>query len=150
MLQLKITGLGDVKASLKALPPHLSNKIIQRALVAALRPMARQAKRNAPRLTGRLRRSIVVRRSKIHKPGTKMIGAYVTARRGAKRDDPRGAYYAGMVEAGHRTRGGSVVQGQRYMARAYQQQRQTCLRLGIALLEAGVRAAARSLRLRAH
>lgn len=148
MLEISVHGLAEVKASMKALPPHLSNKIIQRALVAALRPMARQARQNAPKATGRLRRSVIVRRSKIHKPGGRLVGAFVTVRRGRKRGDLRGAYYAGMVEAGHRTRGGGFVQGVHFMRRAFVQQRQACLRLGIALLDAGLRSAARALRLR--
>lgn len=106
-IEVKISGIAEVQKSLYSYSQQLGDRVIIASLTQGARVMQRAAKRNAPQLTGRLKRGIVVNRSKIHsaKRGGNTLGVYLTLRKGKGRKDPKDAFYGRFVEDGYNVRG---------------------------------------------
>jgi HK97 gp10 family phage protein len=113
--EIKVTGLQEVQRSLYAYSQQLGDKVVLDALRIGARFMQSRAKSNAPKLSGRLRRGIVVKRSKIFNGRrNETLGVYLTLRKGKGRDDPKDAFYGRFIEDGWNVRGKSRTgKGQR-------------------------------------
>lgn len=98
--EVKLTGLKETQNVLYSYSQQLGDKVVIAALTLGARAFVRQAKANAPVRTGRLRRAIYVKRSRIYngKRDTGKIGVFVSVRQGRKRDDQKGAWYRHIVE----------------------------------------------------
>ncbi len=59
--QIQVRGLRELNRELKALPDKLKKKAVRRAIAAGAKIVQKDAKTNAPRRTGALRRAIAVR-----------------------------------------------------------------------------------------
>jgi HK97 gp10 family phage protein len=114
-LEIKVSGLREVQKSLYAYSQQLGDKVVLDALRLGARAMQAKAKANAPRLTGRLRRGIVVKKSKINNgKRSETLGVYLTLRKGRGRADPKDAFYGRFLEDGYNVRGKSRTgKGQR-------------------------------------
>lgn len=100
---VRLTGIDDLKRAVDALRNDLRKKVVRGALRDAAKPIVAAAKANAPvlrkatkyRTPGLLRKSIVVRSSKVFNGRNGELGVYISvrgkkgARRGARSaDDP--------------------------------------------------------------
>ena len=104
---IEIKGLKEVNAALYAYSQQLGDRVVLASLMQGARVVQRAAKAAAPVRTGRLRRGIVVKKSKIHdgKRSDATIGVYLTLRKGKGKADPRDAFYGRWQELGWNVRG---------------------------------------------
>ena len=135
MIELKVGGLPDLKAELRAIPDKLRKRALRNALAAGARVVQRQARAAAPvlklstfggssafirgvRKPGTLRKAISVRTSKVSRRAGN-VGVFVNVRpakkgnRGAK--NPNDPFYWRFVNFGYRTRGGNFKPGQGFL-----------------------------------
>lgn len=101
-VQIKVEGLREVKAALSQLAPQLAERITRIALRQGANHMLKQIRAAAPAKTGRLRKAIKVKNSRINtlkKNG--IVGVYITISKGKNRKDTRGAWYGKFVEGGY-------------------------------------------------
>jgi HK97 gp10 family phage protein len=93
---VKVTGLDGIRLAMAAgADPKKIDKAITTAAKAAAKPIAAEAKRRAPKRTGRLRKAIKTQGVKYEKPG-----ALVTISPGKRRDDLSGAWYRWFIVSG--------------------------------------------------
>lgn len=113
--EIKVSGLREVQKSLYQYSQQLGDKVVIDALKLGARAMQAKARAGAPKLTGRLRRGIVVKKSKINNGKRKeTLGVYLTLRKGKGRKDPKDAFYGRFLEDGWNARGKSRTgKGQR-------------------------------------
>jgi hypothetical protein len=105
-IQLNVTGAGDAIRRINAYSLQLGDKVVMSALRAGGALLKKQIQTQVHTESGRLKRSIRVFTSKINKRNkNSKIGLFVRPYTGKKKDDPRGAYYAYMVENGYEVRG---------------------------------------------
>ncbi|MCP5009051.1 MAG: HK97 gp10 family phage protein [Aestuariibacter sp.] len=105
-VEIKIEGLKDLNKSLHQIPVQLKKKVVVSSLREGAKVFQRTARQAAPRRSGRLRRAIKVKISRIHnKPRLGLFGLYIKINPGKKRDDMRGAYYGHIIDGGWNTRG---------------------------------------------
>jgi len=113
----QVNGIKELQEALLKLPKELvanNGGPVARALTSSMKPILETAKRTVPNIdgknnvtgkegdnSGRLARAIRVRRSS-KKSGHGSEGRQVYINKGKSRDDQNGAYYAHMVEFGHR------------------------------------------------
>jgi HK97 gp10 family phage protein len=90
---VKVTGLDGIRLAMAA--GGEIDKAITAAAKAAAKPITAEAKRRAPKRTGRLRKAIKTQGVKYDKPG-----ALVTISPGKRRDDLSGAWYRWFVVSG--------------------------------------------------
>ena len=114
---VSIEGLADAKAALESLSRDMRLKVVRGALRAAARPIVRQAKANAPVLTGLVRKRIGTFSSKIKRGRDGELGVFIKPRSSAaarkaknKALDP---YYYRFQEAGFHAVGTRRVNGGR-------------------------------------
>lgn len=132
MAEFQVKGLKELSQKLEKLPDNLRKKGVRRSIAAGMKLIQKQAKANAPRKTGALRRAIAVKgiRSRSNKD---LIRSGLFVRHGsartksaqAKNDDP---YYWWFLENGFRAVGrasrksskgkGRRIAGKRYLDRA--------------------------------
>jgi HK97 gp10 family phage protein len=106
--EMKVSGLKEVQRSLYAFSQQLGDKVVIDALRLGARAMQAKARAGAPKLTGRLRRGIVVKKSKINNGKRKeALGVYLTIRTGKGRKDPKDAFYGRFIEDGWNAKGKS-------------------------------------------
>jgi HK97 gp10 family phage protein len=174
--ELKVTGLREVQRSLYSYSQQLGDKVVIQALLEGARFMQKRARANAPKRTGRLRRGIVVRKSKINNGKRReLLGVYMTLRKGRGRADKNDAFYGRFVEDGYNVRGKSRtgkgqrkeiverfgrrtgrkslpgsrdIPPQRYMKRAFDSTKEASARLIVAATERGALILKRKLGLR--
>lgn len=107
---VEVHGLPEVLAKLESASVKMRRVISRRAVVAGARVIARQARANAPRRTGVLRRALFGHFSPKRSRRDQLAVSLVRARSGNKEGKHRvargrtnrDAYYAGWVEFGHR------------------------------------------------
>ena len=93
---VKVTGLDGIRLAMAAGgDPKKIDKAITAAAKAAAKPITAEAKRRAPKDTGRLRKAVKTQGVKYEKPG-----ALVTIAPGKRRDDLSGAWYRWFVVSG--------------------------------------------------
>jgi HK97 gp10 family phage protein len=114
---VSIEGLADAKRAIEELTKDLRRKVVRGALRDAARPIVRQARANAPVLTGLVRKRITVASSRIKRGQRGEIGVYIrpSATRLARKtkltsQDP---YYYRWQEAGFHAVGSRRVAGGR-------------------------------------
>jgi HK97 gp10 family phage protein len=136
---IEITGIKELNKSLYAFSRKLGDKVVIDSMKQGARLVQRQAKRNAPKRTGMLRRGIVVRKSKIHNGRRRpTIGVYLGLRKGKGKDDPKDAFYGRFIEDGFKPRGKSNrVKGRKFIKNAFRQQKNNAVRLIIASARRG-------------
>lgn len=112
-----IEGLRDAKAALEALSKDMRKKVVRGALREAARPIVRQARSNAPKLTGLMAKRIGTFNSKIKRGQNGEIGVFIKPRISSKakrlkltNQDP---YYYRWIEAGFHAVGSRRVRGGR-------------------------------------
>ena len=138
-IEIKITGMDEVRKALKNIPPKLAKRITQLALKSAANFMLKNIKAKVPVKSGNLRKSTKVRNSKIHtlkKDGT--IGVFIgfNASKGRKKiakEKNRAGIYGKCQENGWNATGpisrsirkqkglptGKPVPGKHFMLGAY-------------------------------
>lgn len=111
--RLKIDGLAELQKALGELPARVAKNTARGAVGAMGSLLVKEAKARAPVGTGkrpagitpgRLRRAIAWRTGLRGSTLWSHLGA-VYVKKGRKRNDNKGAFYAHMVERGHWTRG---------------------------------------------
>ncbi len=101
---INIKGLAEVQKQLFKFSEKLGKRVTLLALRSGANFMLKQVRQAAPKDTGRLRRSIKVKVSRLNAIRRRgKVGVYITAVKGKSRSDLKGAYYAAWVEHGHRT-----------------------------------------------
>jgi HK97 gp10 family phage protein len=112
-----IEGLDDAKRAIEALTKDMRIKVVRGALREAARPIVRQARINAPVLTGLIRKRIGTFTSKIRRRQLGEVGVFIKPRisNQARRlklnnQDP---YYYRWVEAGYHAVGSRRIKGGR-------------------------------------
>ena len=107
--EIKISGLDETRKALFAYSDRLGQSVVLKALKAGARVTQKTAKASAPLKTGRLKRAIVVRNSKLYSKRklkrTGKLGVYLTIRTGKGRRDPKDGYYGRFQEDGWNARG---------------------------------------------
>lgn len=122
-MSMQVTGGDEIASLLDDLGtagPEFK-KAAKKATREGLRPIHADAKANAPRVTGRLRKAIKLRAWR--RPARGEVGVKVSIDPGRKRDDPSGAYYGIMVEGGF-VANGVYVPGRHMLEIAYRRGKQ--------------------------
>lgn len=97
---MKLTGNKDIDNVFKGLPAQLSDKVLQSAHTAAVRPLVEKEKQLAPKKSGVLIESIGVVKASVGSLGQRDLGAIqVGPRRGRYK-----GFHAGFNEFGTRVR----------------------------------------------
>jgi len=142
-IDIKVTGLKELNKSLYRYSQQLGDKVVIDSLKAGAKLVQKGAKNRAPRRTGLLRRSIVVRKSKRYSkrrtPGK--LGVYLTINK-------KKAFYGRFQESGWKSRGGKRVKGREFINRAFQARRVQAVNLIINTLRRGEAIVRRKTRLR--
>jgi len=142
-LSVKIKGLKETRLKIERFSFKLADRITLLAVRSGANFMLKQVRAAAPRKTGRLRRAIKVKTSKINRRRRNgKVGVYLTVTVGKKRDDPKGAYYGGIVEGGQSKR--RKVAGKYFIRSTYNRTKRRSAELIIRNIEAaGKKLAAR-------
>jgi HK97 gp10 family phage protein len=113
--ELKVSGLKEVQRSLYSYSRQLGDKVVFQALLEGAKLMQKKARANAPKKTGRLRRGIIVKKSRINNgKRNDLLGVYMTLRTGKGKADPKDAFYGRFQEDGWNVKGASrTSKGQR-------------------------------------
>jgi len=110
-----VAGMAELEKALQDLGSEIAGSkggLVKNALLDAGRDVKDRMKANAPKDTGRLRRSIKHFREKNPRRLSEIV--YVGPMLGSSRDDPNGAWYAAIVEF----QGGAGGKGAGYARRA--------------------------------
>ena len=106
---IEIKGLDTLKKRLYEFSDKLGDKVVLDSLKRGATLIRDEARRNAPVRTGRLKKAIVVKLSKIYSKRkrryTGKLGVYVTIRKGKGRNDTKDGFYGRFVEDGYNARG---------------------------------------------
>jgi HK97 gp10 family phage protein len=134
-IRIDVRGIDALEKRLYLYSRKLGDKVVIDSLKHGARLIQSVAKRGAPKATGRLRRAISLRQSKIyskrrHKDGK--IGVYITVSKGKKRGDQKGAYYGAFVEHGTKN-----MRGAYFLKRAYDSEKDRAVSLTIQTAERG-------------
>jgi hypothetical protein len=103
---IDIRGIGEHQKALYAFSQQLGDRVVLGALRQGANLVLKSARQKAPLgATGRLKKGIVLKASKIHngKKSTDLIGVYITINR-KKKTDP---YYGKFQELGWTVKGGA-------------------------------------------
>jgi HK97 gp10 family phage protein len=121
--EIKVSGLKEVQKSLYQYSQQLGDRVVIAALREGAKLMQKNARANAPKKKGVLRKGIVVKNSKINNGKRKeTIGVFLTLKKGKKLvnddgkriRDPNDPYYGRFIEDGWNVRGKSRTgKGQR-------------------------------------
>jgi len=135
---LQVRGLKEAEKAIYSYSKRMGDKVVLSALTNAARLFNRQAKKNAPIRTGRLRKAIQTRKSRIYNGRrNSKIGVYIRANPGKNRRDTKGAFYAGFVEDGWTDRGGHKHTGKKYIQKAFEAQRSAAIHVATSAIFAG-------------
>lgn len=99
---IDISGIQETQRKIFKFSQALGDRVTLLALRSGANFMLKQIRLAAPKKTGRLRRAIVVKNSRINRIRRNgRVGVYITIKPGKHRHDPKGAYYGSFVEHGH-------------------------------------------------
>lgn len=105
-IDIKVHGVEEFDKALRDFDKRIARRIVWDSLKQGVLIVRDEMKKLAPRDTGRLRRAIKFRRSKINtKKGLGQYSYYLKIFPGKKRNDRRGAYYGHIVDGGYNTKG---------------------------------------------
>lgn len=100
-IEVSVYGTSEVTKMLYGFSDRLGDRVTLLALRSGANYMLKKVKQAAPVKTGRLRKAIMLKASKIHtRRRDGIVGVYITIAKGAKRNDKKGAYYGKFVEHG--------------------------------------------------
>lgn len=136
---ITVTGLKEVQKSLYSYSQQLGDRVIYGALRQGANLMRKAVQSEVPVRTGKLKKSFVVRRSRIHRGrlSSDMIGLYLTIRKGKN-----SAYYGRFINDGWQA-GKTKISGQRFMEKAFEANKERAASLIIRNAEAGATLLAR-------
>lgn len=103
-LSLRIRGIAEIQRALYQFNARLGERVTRLAMRKGANYMLKQVRAAAPVKTGRLKKAIRVKNSRINtlrKNGN--VGVYLTVNPGKNRNDPKGAWYGKFVENGYNT-----------------------------------------------
>jgi hypothetical protein len=110
----KITGLKETQRLLLKFPKKFGPQVVRKSLLAGIKIIRKEAKRRAPKATGKLRRGIKIMRSKIHTGKTgRLIGYHLFIASKAKKDP----FYGRFQEEGWNVKGEGSGERQTITAR---------------------------------
>jgi HK97 gp10 family phage protein len=101
---LRIQGIAEIQRALFHFNARLGERVTRLAMRKGANYMLKQARLAAPVKSGRLKKAIKVKNSKINtirKNGN--VGVYLTVSSGKNRRDTKGAWYGKFVENGYNT-----------------------------------------------
>ena len=147
---IEVKGLKEAQKALYVYSQQMGDRVVRAALRQGANLVLRQARANAPKVTGALRRGLRVANSRIYngRRSAHVIGLYLSLRKGKGRRDSRDAFYGRWVESGFRARGSKQVEGQRFVQRAYESRKHQAVRLIVQSAIAGAQIVARRTRLK--
>lgn len=130
---ITITGLKEVQKSLYSYSQQLGDRVVYGALRQGANLMARALRNEVPVHTGKLKKSFIVKRSKIHRGrlSTDMIGLFLTIRKGKN-----SAYYGRFINDGWKA-GKTKVPGKHFMEKTFEANKESSARLIIRSAESG-------------
>lgn len=138
---IDVTGLDELQRQLLRLENKVATKEMNKALVKSIRPVVRDAKLKAPKMTGALAASIgyFVRRGRGRNFATVFAGPKQKAKRAiglaqASGRKIKGIFYGHIVEMG----GGRMARPQPFMRPAMEQNRTESVRIFRKTLRAGI------------
>lgn len=104
MSGIKVKGIKETQKALRQFSAKLSDRVIKTSLRAGANLMLKQIRNDLPKgKTGRLKRSAGIANSRINTLRRNgKIGVFFRLKKGRDRDDPKGAFYGGMIESGFR------------------------------------------------
>lgn len=103
---IRVHGTEELKRALAAFNNQLAERVTKATLRQGANYMARHIRAAAPKRTGRLRRAIKVKNSKINRPRTNgKVGVFISISPGKSRTDPKGAWYGKFQENGYTATG---------------------------------------------
>lgn len=104
--EITISGIAELKRALADYNNQLANRVVAATLRQGANYMARHIRAAAPSRTGRLRRAIKVKNSKINRPRTNgKVGVFISISPGKNRKDTKGAWYGKFQEDGYTATG---------------------------------------------
>lgn len=127
-LSIDVTGIKETIATLDKFSTKLTDRVIKLGVRSGANFILKATRAAAPKKTGKLRRSIVVKNSKfntLRKNG--MVGVYMVIKSGKK-----GAFYGRFVDQGH-----GKVAGKFFMKNTFKQLKRPAAKLIIKNIEAG-------------
>lgn len=138
-ITIEIKGLRETQRALFAYSQQLGDRVVIAALTQGARLVQRAAKARAPVLTGRLKRGIVVRKSKIYsaRRGGNTLGVYLSLRKGRGKKDPKDAFYGRFIEDGFTAKGGKKIPGKRFIQSALASTQEAAVQLIVQSAERG-------------
>lgn len=144
-ISIKITGLKETQRALYSYSRDLGDRVVLRSLREGAKVVQKSAKQKAPVRTGRLKRGIVIRNSKIHsKRRGRLLGVYLTLRKGKGKSDPKDAFYGRWIEDGWRPHGrGRMIPGKKFIKGAFASMRTAAVNVIVATAKAGAEVVAR-------
>lgn len=138
-VEIDIHGLAETQLALYRFSERLGDRVTLLALRAGGKFILQKVRAAEPKKTGRLRRATVLQTSKINRRRVNgKVGVYITVKPGKRRDDPKGAFYAGFIERGYK-KGSTVVPGRKFVKNTFEANKQAALDLVLAALEQGGR-----------
>lgn len=114
-IQIKIEGERDIKRAMDGISKHMKKTVLNKAMATGTKLVQQEMKNAAPVRTGRLKKAIKIRVSKLNtKKGRGEYGWYIKIYQGKKRSDTRGAWYGIFVDGGTK-----YQRAQAFMSRSY-------------------------------
>jgi HK97 gp10 family phage protein len=106
-IYFEVEGLQEINRALYRYSQALGDKVVLQSLREGAKVIQKQARANAPKRTGKLRRNIVIRNSKIYsiRRFDNKLGVYITISQKKKADNPLNAFYGRFIEDGWNVRG---------------------------------------------
>ncbi len=112
--EAKIKGIAEVKRALYVYNAKLGERVTRVALRQGANLMLKQVRAAAPVKTGRLKRAIKIKNSKINRINKNgKVGLFLTISPGKSRKDLKGAWYGQFIEHGYNT--GTWRNGEKYL-----------------------------------
>lgn len=142
--ELNIRGSRELQRALLDFNARLATRVTRSVLRQGANYMAKNIRSAAPKKTGRLRRAIKVKNSKINTLRTNgKVGFFISVSPGKSRNDPKGAWYGKFQEDGYtatgRTKGREATTSMTSRAQREEYKQRTGKRLRVYSHSAGAR-----------
>jgi len=145
---IRIRGVAEIQRALFQFNSRLAERVTRLAMRKGANYMLKEVRAAAPKKTGRLKKTIKVKNSRINtvrKNGK--VGVYITVNPGKSRRDTKGAWYGKFVETGYQ-RGNTTVAGKHFVVATFNATAPTALAIMVNASEVAMRHLARELNLR--
>lgn len=138
-VEIDIRGLAETQRAIYQFSERLGDRVTLLALRAGANFLLKKVREAEPVKTGRLKRATVVLNSRINRRRRNgKVGVYVTAKKGKRRNDPKGAFYAGFIENGFK-RGETIIAGRKFVKATFEANKQQALDIVLQAIEEGGR-----------